>query len=164
MATRKGATERPSDEGLSLMDSLEGMPEFDKPENIPLVVPDEAKPNCQATKKDGSPCSVHPLKGEKYCLGHSKSLSPELRAKWSAKRTLPAVSRRNLKAGPYKSREEILSILSQRLDLVLEKWGTIADPNIEERICDLCRTMAVVMKVEVAGDGKVKGWRIPEAG
>lgn len=146
-----------------MSDSLEGMPEFAKPaeENIPLVVPDTSKPKCEATTKAGTPCSVPPMHGQKYCLGHSKALSPELRDKWRSKRTLPSITKRTLKRdNTFKSREEILAILSQRLDLILEKWGTIPDVNIEERICDICRTMAVVMKVEAVEDVQAKGWRM----
>ena len=68
-----------------MSDSLEGMPEFGKEDNIPLVVPDltpTEKPRCTATAKSGAPCKVPPLKGERYCLGHAKGLAPELRDKW----------------------------------------------------------------------------------
>lgn len=146
-------------------DDSQEMPEFDKPENIPLVVPDlpPVKRRCIEKNKLGNPCRVPPIHGQERCLGHSKQLDPELRRKWSAKRSLPSITRRRLKTGIVRSKNEILAILSQRLDLMLEKWGKISDPNIDERICDICRTMAAVHKIDAAEDAEAKGWRLKGA-
>lgn len=134
------------------MDPLDGMPEFDKPENIPLVVPDltPVKPHCQATKKDGvTPCKVPPLKGEKYCLGHSKSLSPELRDKWRRLATgIPKTERTVRRKLPFYDKEDLLGFLSQRLDLVKERFGQMTNPEVEDMICNIVRTMAAVHKIE----------------
>ena len=155
------------------MDSLEGMPEFDKPENIPLVVPDlstpvvrSERPKCTATKKDGSACLVPPLRGEKFCLGHAKSIAPELRQKWVALSKgvprRPAASRR--KVGHY-TKDELLAYLSERLDLVKERFGEICNPEVDEMICNIVRTMGVIYRIEDASEKeKAKGWRIPEVG
>lgn len=133
-------------------DSLEGMPEFDKPENIPLVVPDltPVKPRCQSTKKDGiTPCKVPPLKGEKYCLGHSKALAPELRDKWRRLgRGIPKTDRTIRRQLPYYTKDDLLGFLSKRLDLVKERFGEMCDAATEEMICNIVRTMAAVYKIE----------------
>lgn len=146
-----------------MSDSLEGMPEFSKPaeEIVPLVVPDTSKPKCEATTKAGNPCTVPPMHGEKYCLGHAKSLAPELRAKWRSlsigvPKRLPA-SRR--KVGHY-SKEELLAYLSERLDLVKERFGQMCNPEVEETICNIVRTMAVVYRLDTPdADEKAVGWR-----
>jgi hypothetical protein len=156
-----------------MSDSLEGMPEFDKPQEIvPLVVPDVDKPRCTANNKAGNPCSVHPLKGEKYCLGHAKSFIPELRDRFTkqatavinAKVSIPGINVPRGRTQKVKSREEILAMLSKRLDLVDERFGAICNPEVEQMICDICRTIAVVMKIEVSEDVKVHGWRMKGTG
>jgi len=148
--------------------SLEGMPEFDKPENIPVViVPDQtipSKPKCQATTAKGLPCTVPPIKGDKYCLGHAKSLSPELRDKWRRKERIVKVGRSNIKvSSKYISREELLGILTERLYMIRERYGAICNPEVEEMICNVARTIAAVTKIEIAEDGKLKGWRMEAA-
>lgn len=144
------------------MDSLDGMPDFGKPEEIvPLVVPDLTLVKCVATTKAGKPCPMHPLKGEKYCLGHSKSLSPELRDKWRrASGGIPKLSGPIAKKAAVKSREDILGLLSHRLDLVTERYRDMTNPEVEDMICNICRTLAVVMRVEVSEDVTVRGWRM----
>ncbi len=136
------------------------MPEFDKPENIPLVVPDNTPILCIATTKAGEPCPMHPLKGEKYCLGHAKSIAPELRDKW--RNTPKLVSRQMGRPcrAKYKTREEILEILSKRLDLWMEKFGGVLTEGIDDAICNLARTYAAVAKVEIGEGIEVRGWRM----
>lgn len=144
-------------------DSLEDMPEFDKPENIPLIIPDNTpteplpvKRQCAEKNKEGNPCRVHPLKDSQYCLGHAKRLKL-----W--KHTPTGIPRLRAPRGNtqgVKTREQILSMLSHRLDLVNERFGEICNPEVEEMICNICRTMAVVMKIEASEDVKIKGWRM----
>lgn len=136
------------------------MPEFDKPENIPLVVPDLTPILCIATTKAGEPCPMRPLKGEKYCLGHAKSISPELRDKWRKKPHLVSRQMGRPCKARYKSREEILEILSKRLDLWVSKFGEAINGEVDEAICNLARTYAAVAKVEVAEGAEVRGWRM----
>ena len=147
-------------------DSLNEMPEFGKPEEqIPLVVPDltpvpYVKPRCIEKNKAGEPCRVPPLKGGDRCLGHSKSLSPELRDKWRKKpRMVVSIGNRTVTT-KYRSREELLSYLSARLDMIEERFGSICNPEVEEMICNVIRTMTAVLKVDAAEDVKATGWRM----
>jgi hypothetical protein len=155
------------------LDSSEDMPAFGKPEEIPLVVPDltpvvpatPEKRRCKELNKAGNPCSVPPLKGGDRCLGHAKSLSPELRAQWGRKgKGIPKLSGPISKKADFKSREDILGILSHRLDLVTERYGEMSNPEVEEMICNLCRTIATVMRVETAETASVPGWRMAVKG
>jgi hypothetical protein len=152
--------------------SLEGMPDFDKPENIPLIVPDTTpiteplpvKRHCIEKNKAGEPCKVPPLKGGDRCLGHAKSLSPELRLQWSRKAAgIPKASGPITKKAAIKSRDEILGLLSHRLDLITQRYRDSSTPEIEDMICNVCRTMAVVMRVEASEDVTVRGWRMKGA-
>jgi hypothetical protein len=153
------------------LDSSEDMPAFGKPEEvIPLVVPDltpaapPEKRRCIEKNKLGEPCRVPPLKGGDRCLGHAKSLSPELRDQWRRKsKGIPKLSGPISKKADFKSREEILGILSHRLDLVTERYGQMSNPEVEDMICNLCRTIALVMKVEAAETAVVHGWRMKGA-
>lgn len=143
-------------------DSLDEMPEFDKPENIPVVIVPDAKPlkpekpKCIEKNKAGGPCKVPPLRGELRCLGHSKSLAPELRDKW--RRLGKGIPRKTLdirKKVTHYTRDELLSFLSTRLDLVRKRFGDMCNVEVEEMICNIVRTMTVVYKIEVdVADGK----------
>lgn len=147
------------------MDSLEGMPEFGK-EEIPLVVPDltpEKRRCSEKNDKTGGPCKVPPLKGETVCLGHAKKLRPDLREKWQWKPRIPGIKAPRGNTQKVKTREEILAMLSRRLDLVEERYGQMCNPEVEQMICDICRTVAVVMKIEVSEELHVKGWRMKGA-
>jgi hypothetical protein len=146
-------------------DSLQDMPEFGTEARIPLVVPDlapvPAKRRCVEKNKAGEPCRVPPLKGEERCLGHAKSLSPELRDKWrKSSGGIPKLSGAVAKKAAIKSREDILGLLSHRLDLVSERYGSMSNPEVEDMICNICRTMAVVMRVEASEDVSIRGWRM----
>lgn len=133
------------------------MPEFGKPEEIPLVVPDltPLKRRCESTKKDGvTPCAVPPLKAEKYCLGHAKKLIPGMKQKWSGLRGLgrnvSKTQRTIRRTVSHYTKEELLALLSGRLDLVKERFGAMTNPEVEDMICNLVRTMAAVYKIEQA--------------
>ena len=136
-----------------------------EPENIPLVVPDltPVKPHCHGLNKLGGPCSVHPLKGEKYCLGHAKRLAPELCAKWKmvtprgADKNRVSKSQRAMRRNTnHYSKEELMAFLTERLELVKERFGQMVNPETEEMICNLIRTMVAVNKMEVALDDDKK--------
>jgi len=148
-------------------DSLQGMPEFDRPENIPVVIVPDQKPNkkiCKATTKAGKPCPMHTVKGsEDYCLGHAKSLDPALRQQWRTKQRvlLGPVGVAKLK---YYSREEVLAILTKRIALWMDRFGDVLTEGVDEAICDLARTYAVVAKVEVAENAEIRGWRMKGTG
>jgi hypothetical protein len=147
------------------MDSLEGMPEFDKPENIPLVVPDltPARPKhlCIATTKAGKLCGFPKCLGTDYCVPHNPAITEAQRQEWRGKRTGKAprdhFNRREIK---YKSREDLLSILSSRFDKFLERFGDTVNVEVEQVICDMARTYCAVLKVETEGEVKAQGWRM----
>lgn len=152
------------------MDSQDDFPAFDKPENIPppqptenipLVVPDlPVRRNCIEMSKAGTPCRVAPLKGGDRCLGHAKSLSPELRDQWRRKPKVLLHQNGPKAKVQYLSREEVLAILSKRLNLWMEKFGAVMADGIDEAICDLARTYAIVAKTEVAENAEIRGWRM----
>lgn len=137
------------------------MPAFDKPEIIPLVVPDltpavpEKRRCIGKNKATGNPCKVSPLHGEKYCLGHAKGLAPELSAKWKmigrgpAKGAVSRSQRSTRKQVGVMSKDDLLSLLSGRLDLIQERFGQTTTPEVEEMICNVIRTMAAVHKIEL---------------
>lgn len=153
-------------------DSLDGMPDFDKPENIPLVVPDlpEKKPrkrrsdSCQGMKKDGTPCGFAHQKDRPFCIQHDPAISYEQKQAWRKKPRKPRVLPMSNNQAVYLSREEILAILSKRIKVWMDRFGETIAAGVDESICDLCRTYAAVAKVELSeGVGEVRGWRMKGA-
>ncbi len=142
--------------------SLEGMPEFDKPQEIiPLVVPDRPKHLCIATTKAGNLCNFTKALSSDYCVPHNPAITHEQRQEWRKRRT-GAHPRRvtATKVTTYKSREELLSILSVRMDKFIERFGDTVNVEVEQVICDMARTYCVVLRVEVEGEVKAQGWRM----
>ena len=138
-------------------DSLDGMPEFDKPENIPVVIIPNLKPRCSATTKAGHPCSIPPIHGETLCLGHNKAYKPEERARWRRKDRVIKVGRTNIKvSSKHVSKDELLGILTERLYIIKQKYGDQCTPVIEEMICNVARTIALVYKIEMADGGALR--------
>lgn len=139
------------------MDSLDGTPDFGKPEELPLVVPDltPVKRVCAEKNKEGNPCRVHPLKDSEYCLGHAKRLKL-----WHHTPTIPGVKAPRGNTAKFKSREEILAMISKRLDMLEERYPEVTTPEVIEMFCDLCRTYGVIAKVEVAENTVLRGWRM----
>ena len=143
-------------------DSLEGMPDFAKPESIPLVVPDEhPKHLCIATTKAGGRCGFVKSRGTDYCVPHDPAITHEQRQEWRKKRT-GAHPRPSTALKPKtKSKTDLLAILSTRFDKFLERFGDMVNPEIEQTICDMARTYIAVLKTESAeGDAKTHGWRM----
>src|SRR5678816_1056385 len=129
------------------MDALDETPEFGKPEELPLVVPDltPVKRTCLEKNKEGKPCGFHPLKNMDYCLGHAKRLKL-----WHHTPSIKGINAPRGSTAKFKSREEILTMISKRLDMLEDKWGSVVTPEVIEMFCDLCRTYGVIAKVEVA--------------
>lgn len=157
-------------------DSLDGMPEFTKPsESEPiLIIPDQTPPkkqrklrsdHCQGTKKDGRPCGFAQQKDRPFCIQHDPAISAEQKQAWRKVPRKPRVAPMGVQATfVYKSREEILQILSKRLDVWVKAFGEVLQPGVDDAICDLCRTYAAVAKVELGqGVGEVRGWRMKGA-
>lgn len=151
-------------------DSLD-MPEFDKPENIPLIVPDLTVPakkprkmradHCAGNKKDGSPCGFAKQKGKDFCIQHDPAISADQKQAWRKVPRKPRILPMGVQKANYYTREEILEILSKRIKVWMDKFGEMLNPDVDEAICDLCRTYAVVAKVEVSeAAGEVRGWRM----
>ncbi len=141
------------------MDGLEDIPFGPQPEEkLPLVVPDltpipavEHSRKCAATTKAGKPCPTPTVKGGDYCMGHSLSFSKEKRAEWREKSAgVKRVRQKftvSLKGGAQpKTIPEVLLILSRRIDLFIGKFGEVADPAVDETLCDLARTYVQVFK------------------
>lgn len=148
------------------MDSLEDMPAFDKPENIPLIVPDTTplsppvKRHCIENNKAGLPCKVPPLKGGDRCLGHAKSFAPELRDQWRRKKKVLLRQCGSEAKVEYLTREEVLSILSKRLKLWMKNFGEVISEGVDDAICELAKTYACVARTEVAENVEIRGWRM----
>ena len=150
-----------------MSDSLEGMPEFDKPENIPLVVPDKRKlrsDHCAGIKKDGTPCGFAHQKTSAYCIQHDPAISAEQKQAWRKVPRKPRVVPHRTQNVTYKSREEILAILSKRLDVWIREFGDVMKAEVDNAICDLCRTYAAIMRIEGEGAQEVRGWRMKGTG
>lgn len=153
-------------------DSLSDMPAFDKPENIPLVVPDVPEKkhrklradHCEGTKKDGTPCGFPKRKDRPFCLAHDPTVPEEQRQAWRKTPRKPRVLPMGGAQAQYLSREEILAILSKRLKIWMDKFGDMINPEVDEAVCNLCRTYAAVAKVELGEGVEVRGWRIGRTG
>lgn len=143
------------------MDSLgDEAPAFGKPEEIPLVVPEIPSYLCTAKNKKGEPCGFTHRTGSAFCTVHDPTITDEQRDEW----------RRNKKGKKYvtqktkaKSRQELLEILSGRLDMFLENHGHTSSVEVEMTICDMARTYIAVLRADVEGDAKVRGWRMKGA-
>lgn len=147
------------------------MPEFGKEDHIPLVVPDLTPEvpqkktrklrvdHCEGFTKVGKPCGFAHQKGRPFCIQHDPAISAEQKQAWRKVPRKPQVSPMGTQA-KYKTREEILEILSKRLDVWMKQFGTIINPDVDEAICNLARTYALVAKVEAAEGVEVRGWRM----
>lgn len=100
--------------------------------------------------KAGGPCPTPVVKGTDRCMGHSLLIDKEKRAEWRAKSAGIKKVRRSytvsIKNGPAKTIQEVLLIVSKRIDLLMEKFGEVADPTVDETLCDLARTYVQVYK------------------
>lgn len=156
------------------MDSLDGMPEFTKPqeETIPLVVPDttpepHAEHFCHGLNKAGKRCRMPHQRGKLYCVPHDPEITKEQMQEWRKRPRKPKLlpMGRVSTPGAYFTREEILEILTKRLKVWMATFGEVLQPGVDDAICDLCRTYAAVAKVEIGeGVGEVRGWRIGRTG
>lgn len=150
-------------------DSLDGMPDFGKPEEIPLVVPDLPPPRagkkCAATTKAGNPCTTPAHDGTPFCIAHDPAITSEVRSQWQSKGGAShngwKLDRRHK---PFTKRE-ILQIITSRLTRFMEKFGEVDTIEATEIFCELCRTWAAVAKVDLSKDeeAKVHGWRMKGA-
>lgn len=158
------------------MDSLDGMPEFGKPdeEKVPLVVPDQSEPlpvpntdhvlspdfRCKGVNKKGAPCSFPKRRDSLYCTAHDPAITKEMRNAWLAK------GRRNaknpaVKAFGPKKKQDLLELLSRRLDAFEEKFGGMSSPEVESTFCMLAKTYCYILTAEGANEEEVGGkWRI----
>lgn len=145
-------------------------------EKLPLVVPDNTpsieRRVCKGTaKKTGLPCSVPPVHGKDYCMGHAldpvNGISKETRAEWRALSANKQRVRRKFTVslkGDVKPKTipEVLLILSKRIDLCVAKFGDVADPAVDEILCDLARTYVAVYKCgsDEAAAGIASHWTL----
>jgi hypothetical protein len=140
------------------MDPLDETPEFGKPEEIPLVVPDRPSHLCTALTKAGEPCGFVKALGAEFCVPHNPAITKEQRQEWRKRRVNPPAIRHKRH---IKTREDLLEILSVRFDKYLEKFGDMVSSDVEQTMCDMARTYIAVLKTEVSGDAKaIPGWRM----
>ena len=127
-------------------------------EKLPLVVPDVTpteRRRCKGiSKKSGLPCSVPPVHGKDFCMGHAldpeNGISKETRDEWRQKSAGKKRVRRNffvsMKGAAPKTIPDVLLILSKRIDLLMKSFGEVSNLDVDEALCDLARTFVAVYK------------------
>ena len=127
-------------------------------ENIPLVVPDttpeksnrirgyEARvakgATCCATKKNGKPCGWPVKVKGTYCFPHDPAITKEQRRAMQSKRHFPKLTGRRTP----KTKEDVLELVSRRLDQWVEQWNVALTPETEATFCQLVNTYCNVYK------------------
>jgi hypothetical protein len=155
------------------MDGLDDIPFGPQPapEQIPLVVPDIDPPKykftpCSGIKRGGLPCGSPSLKGTTSCLGHTK-FAPGVRAAWAkkggGKPEILKFSKLNFTAKPL-TKDEVLSLVSQRIILFMKKWGDVQTLETEEVICKLVTAYAKVCGIETSEAAAKLGWQMKGTG
>ena len=120
---------------------------------------------CHGTNKAGNPCGFAKALGTDYCVVHNPAITEEQRQEWRKRRNGGTNPRKPvaLVEHHYKSRAELLEILSKRIDTFLERFGDAGGIPVEQTICDMMRTYCCVLKVEAEGEIVAKGWRMKGA-
>lgn len=147
--------------------SLDDMPAFDKPENIPLIVPDTSGPRlCRGITKLGKPCPMKVGDKREYCPPHDPNITEEQRQEW---RKLGGRNCAGLNhtRGP-KTPEEMLAVFAKRLDIFLAKLSEESSTAEEIFVmCNAAKAFATVWdrtkegkKEADEGDNKKLGWRM----
>jgi len=149
-----------------MSDSLEGMPEFSKPDEIiPLVVPDTSGPKfCKGIKKDGSPCTMRLGDKHDYCPPHNPNITEEQRQEWRS------LGGRNCAGVPHvkgpKTPEEMLAVFAKRLHIFLSKCSEESSSAEEILVmCQAAKAFAAIYdrtkegKKDAEEDNKKQGWR-----
>ena len=148
-------------------ESLEDMPQFDKPENIPLVIPDDVHPDhfCKHVKPDGSKCRFmrNRAKGRDFCWHHDPAVTQEERHACRARGGSTDKIVTFKRSYRPKTREEILLLLSIRMDQFQGKFRDVSSPEVELTICQMARTYISVLEAKADEDVKVSGWRMKKA-
>lgn len=147
-------------------DSLDDMPAFDKPENIPLVVPDIPKYKlCKGITKYGKPCPMKVGDKRDYCPPHDPNISEETRQEWRK------LGGRNCAGIPHvrgpKTPEEMLAVFAKRLDIFLSKLSEESSSAEEILVmCHAAKAFGLVWdrtkegKKEAEEETKKHGWRM----
>jgi hypothetical protein len=143
------------------LDSLEDMPAFDKPENIPLIVPDIPEHLCTGKNKQGKPCGFPHRHGSKFCTVHDPAITQAQRDEWRTRKRGKTFA---TDPSRVKTKAELLEILSGRIDGFLARFGQTGGIDVEQTICEMMRTYVVVLKAEADSDAKVFGWRLGRKG
>ena len=127
-------------------------------ESIPLVVPDATPEksfhvrgreaaaakglSCVGTKKNGDPCGWIVGKPGDYCYIHDPTITPETRHTNRSKRIFPKLSGKR----HVKTKEDVLKLVSARLDQWVAQWNTALTPETEATFCQLVNTYCNVYK------------------
>ena len=151
------------------MDGLDDIPfgPPPPPEQIPLVVPDHTTNYCTSTTKRGIPCRVPSVKGTQHCMGHTAALKardPERLKACARGGAAPHFSRKpwmtlHFKNAPL-TKDEVLSIISQRLRMWIERFGPVPSAETEQTICDLVHAYAKISGIETVEAAARVGWRM----
>ncbi len=127
-------------------------------ESIPLVVPDTTPEKdyhlkgyesrvakgakCSGTKKNGAPCGWPVKAAGGYCFPHDPSITKEQRRALNAKRHFPKLSGKH----KAKTKEDVLALVSARLDQWVSQWSTVLTPETEATFCQLVNAYCNVYK------------------
>lgn len=149
-------------------DKPEGMPEFDKPSELPAVPPTPVikpkKERCQAIAKSGLRCGFYPQSDKKYCCTHDPEIPAAQKRVWRQHNGSKAAGIPRIRAGRPKSKTDLIVILSERLDRFLLRFGSDSKVEVEEVVCHIIRTIGYIMSVDADEAGGIKGWRMPKTG
>jgi hypothetical protein len=138
-------------------------------EQVPLVVPDTTAPLnldgdrwakrraagklCKGVSTvNGALCRFPHGHNSDYCYIHDPSVTQEERdhnrkkpkIKWAVSNV---TSIKKFKAST-KSVEEVMYLLSCRMDAFVDRFGSVPSPEVEETICDLIRTFIALKKCQ----------------
>lgn len=127
-------------------------------EKIPLVVHDTSPAKqyhfkghqaafdkgltCIGTKKTGKPCGWVVGKPNTYCYVHDPTITAEQRKADQKKRIFPRLSGKH----PVKTKEDVLALVSARLDQWVAQWATHLTVETEATFCQLVNTYCNVYK------------------
>lgn len=115
---------------------------------------------CAGTKKSGVRCGWIVGKPGDYCHVHNPNITDEQR--WAHVRK---PHRPRILTGPkggtrtIKTVEDVLELISQRLDGYIACWGATTTPETEQTICELIRTFVQVKKCSTDSEAlDAAGW------
>lgn len=99
-------------------------------------------------------------------MGHSLQANADQRQEWS-KKSQNIRRMRTYTIAPKNhqplTKEQLLALLSHRLEKFIERFGDVPTPETEEVICEIARTYAICSKIDGAEAAEKLGWRMKGA-